>query len=38
MISKILVIKYNLVIFGAALSQDKSAHFYCYNCTSDGYN
>ena len=31
---------YTVVLFGAELSQDKSAHFYRYNCsfTSDAYN
>ena len=31
---------HTVVSFEAELSQDKSAHFYRYNCsyTSDGYN
>lgn len=29
------VIRYYMVAsLGAALSQDRSAHFYCYNCAS----
>lgn len=29
---------YTVVAFGAALSQDKSAHFYRYSCASNGYS
>ena len=36
MIDRVVVRTYTLVLFGAALSQDKSAHFYCYDCASGG--